>query len=195
MLVSLAWPVAWLLLWRVFLFDALVPSASTGQTIYNDNQQTKEVLWIVFAFSVALIAFASLLLPYSSQVRRNSSGWGTGVRVTAVVLGLVAVSLPLMFPRVDAVVLDESAETISLESRWLYTSEAKTIAFDVIERIQWREEGILERGECYPVTTLKVLANDFSQIALPRDLRLESIALEFSEATQLPIELIGGQTC
>jgi hypothetical protein len=115
-----------------------------------------------------------------------------------VVMGLGALSMPVLFPQVDSIVIDEVAGEVALETRWLCWEERDTIEVADIDRIQHRTLNLWLGQQCLDFITVHVIANDRTSIATPKGLRTKAMAAliaSVAHATPGQIETVTNDTC
>ena len=177
------WPLAWLLLWQVYLFDVLEASSKPGVTVLTHGGRRSLELWLVTGFGIVFLLASVLLLFAGSSMRTEAAKCAVAFRVAGASLLLVVLPLPLIYPRVESIVLDEPARAIAVQTRWLYWEESDAIAFADIDRIQHMKlRWLVEGGVCLSVVTLKVIANDRAVIAMPDGLRTDAMARAIADA-------------
>ena len=179
------WPLAWLLLWQIYLFDVLEATSKPGVTVLTHGGRRSLELWFVTGFGVVFLLVSVLFFFAGSAFRVEAVRCALAFRVAGAGLALVALPLPFLYPRVESIILDEPGKAIAMQTRWLYWVEDDAIAFADIDRIQHRKERFfVEGGVCLQFVTLKVIANDRSRIEMPRGLRTDSMALAIAEAAE-----------
>ena len=193
------WPLAWLLLWQFYLFDALEASSKPGVTVLTHGGRRSLELWFVTGFGVVFLLASVLLLFAGSAMRTEAAKCAVAFRIAGATLLLVVLPLPFLYPRVDSIILDEPGRAIATQTRWLYWEESDAIAFADIDRIQhMKVRWLVEGGVCLSVVTLKVIANDRSRIEMPDGLRTDSMArtiADAADASERQIENITDYSC
>ncbi len=177
------WPLAWLLLWQIYLFDVLEASSNPGVTVLTHGGRRSLELWFVTGFGIVFVLASVLLLFAGSSMRTEAARCAVAFRIAGASLLLATLPLPVLFPRVESIILDEPGKAIATQTRWLYWEESNAIAFADIDRIQhMRVRWLVEGGACLSLVTLKVIANDRTVIAMPDGLRTDSMARTIADA-------------
>ena len=198
-LLAMLWPLLWLLAWRAFLFGALEPTPSAGVAVFSASTGGTFAQWLTFVVGVVFVLLAAFLLGFGrTLVRENERPCGTVTMAVGLIIGVIALTLPLLFSQVQSLIVDEPAEKVTLQTKWLYWVQAEEMAFADINRVQRREERQWispARQACRVVVNLKLFAHNNSRLELPPYLRDDEIASAIGNATGKEVVRFGDREC
>ena len=166
------WNVAWVLAWQNLLFDAFARSSSAGVTAFANTDGRALEVWITAGIGFVLGAAGLALLASSSQVfpAREPLLASRLWRIGGIALTLAGLSLLILFPSTISVVIDEPAERVAVETRWLYWKTAEALAADDVERVSFRDYrlSVGPRPEhCKVQTGLSIVDHNRNALAVP----------------------------
>ena len=194
------WNVAWVLAWQNLLFDAFARSSSTGVTAFANTDGRALEVWITAGIGFVLGAAGLALLASSSQVfpAREPLLASRLWRIGGIALTLAGLSLLILFPSTISVVIDEPAERVAVETRWLYWKTAEALDADDVERVSFRDYrlSVGPRPEhCKVQTGLSIVDHNRNALAVPAGFDHEAVANGIADTLGIRLEVIGVREC
>ena len=199
-LMMAGWNVAWVLAWQNFLFDAFARSASAGVTVFANTDGRALEVWITAAVGFVIGATGIALLASSRQVfpagepLLASRSW----RIGGATLTLIGLSLLILFPSTVSVVIDERAERVAVETRWLYWKTTEGLAADDVDRVSFRDYRLSvgpRPEDCKVQTGLSIVDNHRNALAIPAGFDHEAVANGIADTLGIRLEVIGVREC
>ena len=191
------WTLGWAFLWQTYLLERFYPAADAGIHVFAGHGTDLRILWITTGVSLFLGSTGVALLVQARGFAADSPQWNRFWLASGIVLILVGLSLPILFPSAGSLVVDERGRTVALERRWVYAEAAEAMAFDEIERVSLRIERRLVRagGACQIGGGLSIITYDRTVLAVPADFPYEEVAALVVRATGATLEDIGRREC
>ena len=188
----LGWGLLWGLLWHAALLDALYVTSDAAVTSFVETGGDTWGAWIAVGTGVAIGIVGVFCL---SMAKRFTYESPPCVRIWQI-LGLLTIAIglliPILFPSATSVVVDRDRGLVEIKQRWLYASEAESIAFDEVARLELsvirREVGDVTSPGCLINTTLSLVRPNRTYLELPDGLPHEEMAGVLAEAIGAPME-------
>ncbi len=193
------WTLAWVYVWQVELLERYGREAGPGLTVFEDTAGDLRVLWIASGLGLFLAAVGVSFLVNRVVFAAPSPVWSRVWLVAGVVLTVLGLSLPILFPAKTVLVIDEGAQVVAVESRWLYAASAEVLPFAEIARVNLRVHRSLQRvgsGEaCQVGTGLSIVRHDRTWLEVGSGFDHETVASGVSEAVGVPLDRTGADEC
>ncbi len=194
------WNVAWALAWQNLLFDAFARGSSAGVTVFANTDGRALEVWITAGVGFVLGAAGLALVASSSQVfpAREPLLASRLWRIGGIALTLAGLSLLILFPSTVSVVIDEPAERVAVETRWLYWKTAEGLAVDDVERVSFRDYRLAvgpRPEDCKIQTGLSVVDHNRNALAVPAGFDHEAVANGIADTLGIRLEVIGVREC
>lgn len=195
-----AWNVAWVLAWQNYLFGAFAGSPSAGVTVFANTDGRAVEVWITAAFGFVIGATGLALLASSRQVfpagepLLASRSW----RIGGATLTLLGLSLLILFPSTVSIVIDEHAERVAMETRWLYWKTTEAFAVADVDRVSFRHYRLSvgpRPEDCKVQTGLSIIDRQSNVLAVPAGLDHEAVADGIVSRLGVRLEVIGVREC
>ena len=189
-----------MLAWQSFLFDEFARSSGAGVTVFANTDGRATELWITAVVGLVLGAAGLALLASRSQVfparepLLASHLW----RISGIALTLVGLSLLILFPSTVSVVIDEGAERLAVETRWLYWKTTVGLAVDEIDRVSFRDYRLSvgpRPEDCKVQTGLSIVDRRRNAVAIPSGFDHEAVANRIADTLDVRLEVIGLREC
>lgn len=197
-LLVVGWASGWVVAWQLYLFELLALDPGPGATVFGDEGGDQRTLWIATGISLVLGSIGVFFLVSSSAFRSYSAGWSRawlGIGWALIILGL---SAPILYPSTTAMAIDEPAQVVALEQRWLYAETAEAVPFDRIRRVSLRVRrtlvGRTARG-CQVATGLSIVRFDDTWLEVPNGFDHEAVATWVSDVADVLLESFGTREC
>ena len=194
------WNVAWGLAWQNYFFEAFATSSSAGVTVFANTDGRAPEVWITAAIGFVIAAVGLALLASRSQVfpagepLLASRSW----RIGGATLTLVGLSLLILFPSTVSVVIDEPAERVAVETRWLYWKTTEGLAVDDVDRVSFRDYWLSvgpRPEDCIVQTGLSIVDRHRNALAVPAGFDHEAVANGIVDRLGIRLEVIGVREC
>lgn len=194
------WASGWFAAWQLYLFELLSLDPAPGLTLFVNERSEQRSLWVGVGTALVLGSLGVFFLVYSRIFRRSQAArWrclflGSGVAFT-----LVGLSATILFPSTTTLVIDEQAEVVRIEQRWLYAGTTEALLFDDIERIGLRVfRTRLTAGTataCQTVTAASIIRHDKTWLEVPGGFDHEAVANSIVEIANVPLDAYGVRQC
>lgn len=195
---ALLWQAAWLLLWQVYLFEALELSSAPDTTVFNDSTGGSRTLWVVSGIGFGMVLIGVRVAFSGRELLRGARIRGAVLLAAGATPALLGLSVSFLFPSVTSLIIDEPERTVTHRTGWLYWETQEKLGFDEIERIVWRDDRrrVGRTGNaCQRFSHLKLFRFDGTVMQLAGDLRSESMAVSIADASEAPFFRTGIQEC
>ena len=194
------WNVAWMLAWQNYLFGAFAGSSSVGVTVFANTDGRALEVWITAAVGFVIGATGLAMLASSGQLfpARESLLAGRLWRIGGTTLTLVGLSLLILFPSTVSVVIDEPAERVVVETRWLYWKTTDGLSVDDVDRVSLRDYRLSvgpRPEDCNVQTGLSIVDRNRNAIAVPSGFDHEAVANGIADTLGVRLEVIGVREC
>ena len=191
------WMLAWAFFWQWSLLERFYPAPGAGVHVFPAQGTDLRILWIAAGVGLLLATAGVALWMQARAFGADSPRWNRFWLVSGVVLILIGLSLPIVFPSAGSLVIDERGRTVSLERRWLYAETSEAMGFDEIERVSLRIERRLVRagGACQIGRGLSIITYDKTILAVPSDFPHEEVAALVVRISGATLEDLGAREC
>ena len=195
---AIGWTFAWTYVWQTYLFEQFYLEPGPGLTLFTDERGDLRILWIAAAVGLLLTSIGIFFLVHIRIFGSYSPGWGRVWLVSGTVLTLIGLSLPILYPSTKNLVVDENAETVAMERRWLYAETTESMTFDEIERLNLGVQRRIVRGTqgaCQIGMGLSIVRHDRTWLEIPKGFPLEEVAERVGEIAGVPVDFTGRREC
>ena len=194
------WSVAWALAWQNLLFKAFARGPSPGVTVFANTDGRAVEVWITASIGFVLAAAGLALVASSSQVfpARKPLLVSRLWRIGGIALTLAGLSLLILFPSTVSVVIDEPAERVAVETRWLYWKTTEGIAVENVDRVSFRDYRLSvgpTPEDCKVQTGLSIVDHNRNPLAVPAGFNHEAVANGIADTLGIRLEVIGVREC
>lgn len=197
-LLIVAWTAGWWLAWDRFLFDQLAIDSGPGAALFVNERHEQQTLWVATGTTLVMGFIGFLFLVWSSTFEAYSQAWSRtwlGIGGLLIVIGLAA---PIAYPSAEGLVVDGTAEVVSLDTRWLYAEASEAVPFDEITRVglrvrRTRVDGIA--AGCQVATGLSIVRIDRTWLEAPKGIDHEAAAEATASMAGKPLETLGTHEC
>lgn len=195
----IGWTFVWTSAWRSSLFERSYRESGAGTTVFTATGGDLRVLWVAAGVGLAVASLGVGFLVLRNTFGRGSPQWDRVWLVAGSALTLLGLSLPILYPSATSLVIDEPAQVVALERRWLYAETAEAVAFDDIKKVNLRvERRLLRIGDeeaCQVGRGFSIVSNDRTWLEMPGEFATEEIAVMVAGIAGAPLEQLGAREC
>lgn len=188
----LGWGLLWGLLWNAILLDALYVSSDAEVTSFIEPPSDAWGAWIAVGAGVAVGIAGVFCLSMAKRFTYESPACVRVWQIMGVVIIATGLLTPMLFPSATSIVVDRNERLVEIKQRWLYASEAESIAFEEVERLELsvirREVGDFTQRGCLINTTLSLVRPNRTYLELPDGFPHEEMAEAMADALGAPME-------
>ena len=193
------WTLAWIYVWQAELLERYGREPGPGLTVFEAMANDLRVLWIASGVGLFLSGVGVSLLVDRGIFAGDSPAWSRVWLASGAVLTIVGLSLPILFPSITVMVIDERAEVFTVESRWLYAETADVLTFGEIARVNLRVHRTVQRvgneDACQVATGLSIVLHDRTWLDIPSGFDHEAVASGVSDAAGVALDRTGADEC
>ena len=193
------WTLGWIYAWQAQLFERYGRGAAPGLTIFENTTGDLRVLWVASGIGLFLSVVGVSLLLNRGIFASDSPGWSRVWLVSGIMLTVLGLSLPILFPSKTIMVIDEGAQAFTVESRWLYAEKIEVLPFDEIARVNLRVHRTLQRignaEACQAATGLSIVRRERTWLDIPSGFDHEAVASGIAQAASVPLDRTGAKEC
>ena len=193
------WTLGWLLLWQGYLFDRFGRDPEPGLTVFEDTGGDLRILWAAAITGLLLLGVGVAFLAFKTIFARHSWVWSRLWLVSGIVLIVVGLSFPVLFPSKTTLLVDEQAEVVSLQSRWLYAATTESLSFHELSRINLRVRETLRKigasEKCLIGTGLSLIREQGQPLRVPGGFDHEAVAARIAKASGAKLDVHDTREC
>ncbi|MDE2837049.1 MAG: hypothetical protein OXL97_06010 [Chloroflexota bacterium] len=188
----LGWGLAWAFLWNAILLDALYVGSNDAVTSFIEPPSDAWGAWIAAGAGVAIGIVGVFCLSMANRFTYESPACVRVWQIMGILIMATGLLVPILFPSATSIVVDRDRGLVEVQQRWLYASEAESIAFEEVERLELslirREVGDVTQPGCLINTTLSLVRPNRTYLELPDGFPHEEMAGSMSDAIGAPME-------
>lgn len=193
------WTLGWVYAWQAQLLERYGREAGPGLTVFENQAGDLRVLWIASGIGLFLSTVGVSLLIKRGVFASDSPWWSRVWLVSGVILTVLGLSLPILFPSKTLMVIDERAQVFTVESRWLYAKTVEVLPFDEIARVNLRVYRTIKRignsEACQAATGLSIVRRERTWLDVPSGFDHEAVASGIAQAAGVPLDRTGADEC
>ena len=193
------WILGWLLLWQAYLFDRFGRDPEPRLTVFEDTGGDLRILWIASITGLLLLGLGVAFLAFRAIFASHSLVWSRTWLVSGVVLIVVGLSFPVLFPSKTVILVDEEAGVVSMQSRWLYAGTTESLSFHELLRINLRvretPRKIGASEKCLIGTGLSLIREQGPALRVPEGFDHEAVAARLAEVSGAKLDLHETREC